>query len=418
MTRTIHSPRSRGRRKFLVQKPRGQFTSRVQAVGPEHFGIVTVDCAKVRSKFMLADFFGTVHVPPTVVAHRQGELQAAAERIRHALRAHQLADFVVAIERTGEYHRPVQRAFRELGWDVRLVHPFATYQYRQPADPGNKTDDTDVAALHRATVNGFGLTDTPWPDDYQQWQLLMRHRRHLVQRVTALRCQIREHLHAAMPGYAELFDDPWMSSVVLPLARQFGSATRIRQAGAQGLQQFLREAQLRCQPSTLSKTLAWAETAAPGHPQADFLRRLVAALDDDRLDKTRQILDLERTAASFLARTSSVRLLIIPGLNVVSAAELAGAMGPPGLYANANAITGRAGLMPSRYQSDRVDRANGPLRRCANRRLRTALLQIADNLVTCNHFIGARSLLWRRADKDPRALAGVAGLAATTATAG
>ena len=93
-------------------------------------------------------------------------------------------------------------------------------------------------------------------------------------------------------------------------------------------------------------------------------------------------------------------------------------MGPPGLYANANAITGRAGLMPSRYQSDRVDRANGPLRRCANRRLRTALLQIADNLVTCNHFIGARSLLWRRADKDPRALAGVAGLAATTATAG
>src|SRR5207245_10321479 len=180
-------PRARGRRKVLVQKPRGQFTSRVQAVGPEHFGIVTVDCAKVRSKFMLADFFGTVHVPPTVVAHRQGELQAAAERIRHALRAHQLADFVVAIERTGEYHRPVQRAFRELGWDVRLVHPFATYQYRQPADPGNKTDDTDLAALHRATVNGFGLTDTPWPDDYQQWQLLMRQRRRAGRRDGASR---------------------------------------------------------------------------------------------------------------------------------------------------------------------------------------------------------------------------------------
>ncbi len=227
MTRTIHSPRSRGRRKFLVQKPRGQFTSRVQAVGPEHFGIVTVDCAKARSKFMLADFFGTVHVPPTVVVHRQGELQAAIERIRQALSEHDLRDFVVAIERTGEYHRPVQRAFRQLGWDVRLVHSFATYQYRQPADPGNKTDDTDLAALHRATVNGFGLTDTPWPDDYQQWQLLMRHRRHLVQRVTALRCQIREHLHAAMPGYAELFDDPWISPVILPLARQFGSATRI-----------------------------------------------------------------------------------------------------------------------------------------------------------------------------------------------
>jgi hypothetical protein len=64
-------------------------------------------------------------VPPTVVVHRQGELQAAIERIRQALSEHDLRDFVVAIERTGEYHRPVQRAFRQLGWDVRLVHPFA-----------------------------------------------------------------------------------------------------------------------------------------------------------------------------------------------------------------------------------------------------------------------------------------------------
>jgi transposase len=398
----VRSSRRRGRNKILVQKPRGQFTHRVQAVGPEHFGIVTVDCAKARSKFMLADFFGNVHVPPTLVAHTQGDLQAAIERIRRALLDHDLRDFVVAIERTGEYHRPVQRAFRQLGWDVRLVHSFATHQYRQPADPGNKTDDTDLAALQRATVNGFGLADTPWPDDYQQWQLLMRHRRDLMHKLTALRCQIREHLHAAMPGYAELFEDPWTTPVALPLARHFGSAPAIRQAGLQGLQQFLTEAQLRCQQRTLVQILAWAETAAPGHPHADFLRSIISTLDEDRLVKTQQILALERSAAGFLTRTPYVLLLIIPGINVVSAADLGGEMGPPPLYANANAITGRAGLMPTRYQSDRVDHASGPLRRCANRRLRTALMQIADNLVKCNHYFGARSTLWRQSDKDPR----------------
>jgi len=402
MVAKVRSRPSLGRKKFLVQKPRGQFTSRVQAVGPEHFGIITVDCAKACSKFMLADFFGNVYVPPTVVAHTQGGLQAAAERIRGALAEHDLRDFLVAIERTGEYHRPVQRAFRQLGWDVRIVHSFATYQYRQPADPGNKTDDTDLAALHRATVNGFGLIDTPWPDDYQQWQLLIRHRRDLVQKASGLRCQIREYLHAAMPGYAELFKDPWITAVVLPLARHFGSAAALRQAGRQGLQRFLHQAQLRCQQTTLARILAWAETAAPGYPHVDLLRSIVSTLDDDRLEKTRQILALERTAASFLARTPYVLLLMIPGINVVSAADLAGEMGPPSLYANANAITGRAGLVPTRYQSDRIDRANGPLRRCANRRLRTALLQIAENLVVCNHYFGARSVLWQQADKDPR----------------
>ncbi len=59
----------------------------------------------------------------------------------------------------------VQRAFRQAGSEVRLVHPFATKQFRQPADPGNKTDDTDLAPIHRAAVNGLGLIE-PAPPPY------------------------------------------------------------------------------------------------------------------------------------------------------------------------------------------------------------------------------------------------------------
>jgi hypothetical protein len=58
--------------------------------------------------------------------------------------------------------------------------------------------------------------------------------------------------------------------------------------------------------------------------------------------------------------------------------------------------------MPSRYQSDQVDKSRGPLRRCGNRRLRAALLQIADNLVKKNHHFNARAAAWSRAGKDPR----------------
>jgi len=49
--------RSRQRvRKYLIQKPHGQVTQRVQQVGPEHFGVLCFDCAKARSKFMVANF--------------------------------------------------------------------------------------------------------------------------------------------------------------------------------------------------------------------------------------------------------------------------------------------------------------------------------------------------------------------------
>ncbi len=98
---------------------------------------------------------------------------------------HHIKDLIVVVERTGRYHGPIQRAFREARFEVRVFHPYATKQYRLPADPGNKTDDTDLSAIHRAAVNGFGLAE-PEPDPaYVRLQLLARHRRKSVhKRVT------------------------------------------------------------------------------------------------------------------------------------------------------------------------------------------------------------------------------------------
>jgi transposase len=387
----------------LIQKPGGQLSSRVQAVGPERFGVLCFDCAKARSKFMLANFYGAVLIPPQTVLHTRGQLQAMLEQIRQVSAQQQLRDQVVAIERTGEYHRPVQRACQQAGFDTRLVHPFTSKQFRQPADSGNKTDDTDLAAIFRATVNGFGLVEPVLPDDYQQLQLLVRHRRGLVAKRSALHCQMREHLHALLPGYAECFTDLWGNRLALPLARVCGPAETLRQDGGDGLRRLLAQHQLPARRDNVARILAWAETAPPSSPgpQHELRRMLLGALDDDRQQKSRQIAELEGRCAAYVARTPYLLLLVIPGINVVSIADLAGELGPITLYPQANAITGRAGLAPSRYQSDQVDR-DGPLRRRAHRRLRAALLQSADNLIACNHYFQAKAHLWARQGKDPR----------------
>ena len=97
--RTTHKGK-RSRCSDVLHRPRGLFHSRVQQVGPEHFGIVSVDCAKARSKWMLADFYGKVLIPPTVVAHNRVELDATIAQIRQALTTNGLYDMLVAIERT------------------------------------------------------------------------------------------------------------------------------------------------------------------------------------------------------------------------------------------------------------------------------------------------------------------------------
>ena len=229
-SRTRQRPSAR-RPAVSVGKPRGVLHPRVQQVGPEHFGIVCCDCAKARSKFLLADFYGRVLIPPTVVAHNRLELDAAVTRIREAFAEHQLHDGLVAIERTGRYHRLVQRTFAAAGFETRILHPFATKQYRQPVDPGNKTDDTDLSAIHRATVTGCALLEATRDEAWTTLQLLIRQRRDLVRKGAALNCQIRDHLEAALPGYAACFDKLWESPIPWHLLQHFPTAEQLRQAG-------------------------------------------------------------------------------------------------------------------------------------------------------------------------------------------
>jgi len=83
----------------------------------------------------------------------------------------------------------------------------------------------------------------------------------------------------------------------------------------------------------------------------------------------RRVFEVEREIAGDLVKTPYVRLMALPGINVVLAADLAGEMGPMHQYADANAITGRAGLFPSRSQSDQTDNS-GPIIRQSNRRIK------------------------------------------------
>ncbi len=379
-------------------KPSGIIQPRVQAVGPERFAVAAVDCAKARSKWMLCDFYGKVLLPPTEVEHGQMQMQLATVQFHEACERHGIRDAIVAVEMTGTYHRPIQRAFRKSGAETRLVHPFASSHYRQAENPDNKTDDHDLEAIFRAAVNGFGLLEPAWGETYLLLQLFSRHRRDLVEKRAKLQCQIRQYLERCMPGYAALFngDDLWRWPTALAVARNATTAEAIRQAGIPGVTRWLRAADIRFLRRTVEKIVAWAGNAADPDPLAMHICGVWQTLYADWRAKTEQIVELERQLAGFLVKTPYLLLLSMPGINVVSASELAGEMGPIEYYAHAKAVTGRAGLFPSRYQSDKVDRADGPLVHQRNARLRAAWMRVADNLLKCNAYYRGKFQLWKQ----------------------
>jgi len=393
-----------GSKKRFIGRPAGQIQERVQAVGPEHFGIVAVDCAKRRSKWMLCNFYGKVIVEPTVVEHTAGALRVMTQLFAEACRQEELTDTIVAIEMTGIYHKPVQRAFRKAGFDTRIVHPFASSHYRRPLHPDAKTDDHDLEAIFHAAVKGYGLATLPVGEAYQSLQAVSRHRHNLVKQRSRLMVQMRRLLHQTMPGFADLFEDDKLfhKSIALPIALEFSSADAIRQAGVGGIEGHLTKTKVRFQTRTIERIVAWAGAAAEPSELASLHTRQWQQLNEVRRLFDEQVAAAEREIAAFLVKTPYVLLLSVTGINVVSAGRLAGEAGPIEHYASARAINGRAGLYPSRYQSDEVDHADGALVRQCNRQLRGAAMLVAENLIKCHPHYRGLSALWAQQKVDPR----------------
>ena len=388
--RTRRKSTSISRNGRSLQKPSGVISPRVQKVGGEKFAIVCVDPAKHRSEWMMADYYGNLLIEQQTVEHQAACFKLAIAQIRETQQQHDIQDMIVVVERTGIYYLHPKRAFAKAGFDTRVVHPFATKQYRVPADPGNKTDGNDLNAQHRAAVAGFGLRELELESPYRELRLRARHRRNLVEKASALACQIRDHLHLSMPGFATLFDKLFAHKSAIAIARRCDSPAKVLQLGQARLSRYLHKLKIRHRIQTVDKVLAWAAQAADDNVQDGPLHHAIwTDLEELYQHFQQQIAALERTLAGDLVQTPYVRLMAIPGINVVSAAELAGEMGPIAGYPNANAITGRCGLYPSRHQSDQTDNDRGPIIRQANRRLRCVLMRIADNLAChCAYYRG------------------------------
>lgn len=395
-TKSKKSAPSKSRKRY-IGKPGGIIQQRVQDARPERFGVIAVDCAKRRSVWLLCDFYGRVIVEPTTVEHNAGALRAMIDQVKFHCQAEGIVDSIAAVEMTGIYHRPVQAAFRKAGFDTRVVHPFASSHYRQPLHPDNKTDPTDLEGIFHAAINGYGLATLPVDETYRALQRLTRHRRNLVKQRARLQVQIRALLHQSMPGFADLFEDDKLfnKSIAMTIAKQFSSADSIKNTKADGMATFLRKSKMRFQARTLDKIYAWSLQAADADPLQSLLTEQWKQLLEIRSLMTEQIQETERKTAHLLAKTPYVLLLSVTGINVVSAGELAGEAGPIEHYASATAINGRAGLYPSRYQSDEVDR-KGTVAKSCNRRLRAACILIAKNLIKCHSYYRGLAAIWQK----------------------
>lgn len=389
--------KQQSRRIRYIGKPSGVFQDRVVKVGAQRFGVVTVDCAKRRSKWMLCDFFGRVIIEPAVVEHNAGSLRVMTQQVQAAIESEGIIDTIVGVEVTGIYHRPVLAAFRKAGFDAREVHSYTSAHFRKTLHPNEKTDDHDLEAIFQAVCNGFGLTITPPQPIYQALQQYVRFRRTLVKQRAVLQTQIRDKMHRTMPGYADLFEASRLfhNRVAFCVAKAYPSAKQIEHAGAATIAAELQRQKIRFQQPTIDRIISWSRQAADPDACLNECTEIWKGYLKLHAQITEQVMQTERKIAVLLAKTPYILLLSLSGINVISAGELAGEAGPIEHYAGAGSINGRAGLFPSRYQSDEVNRTSGVAWSC-NRRLRAACILVAHNLIKCHPYYRGQAALLKQ----------------------
>ncbi len=358
----------------------------MREIGGDKFGVLVVDSSKKNGEFWFTDFYGEpMWDESRTFPITRGHLDQMMNVVDGTCREHGLKDLVVGIEQTGRYHRPIKRAL-EKRWDVKTIHPFVTKQLRQPASPGVKTDGVDLEAMIRAIIGGYGDDQRTVPVLYTKWQLINRAREDGVDRRTRLKQQSQERLHAFMPGYPGLFKNLWKDPGPLAIAELYGSSKRLLATDVESIRERLRGKSIRIMRPTINRVLAWAADAPSPDLGGALNRRLLS--DNLRLMEhfSRDITRYERQLAGYLVQTPFVLLLSIPGINVVSASGYGSEAGPITNYLKPSHINGRAGLFPSRYQSDETDCADGPMVGGRNARLRDAVMEITSNLILHNDY--------------------------------
>jgi len=100
-----------------------------------------------------------VLIAPTTVEHTRPDLDAAVAQVRHAF-AEPTSSTASSPSNAPALSSPRPTHLRRRRFETRILHPFVTKAVSQSAvDPGNKTDDTDLSAIHRATVTGCALME-------------------------------------------------------------------------------------------------------------------------------------------------------------------------------------------------------------------------------------------------------------------
>ena len=163
--------------------------------------VLSVDAAKGKSMFMLVNSDGEILIDSIEIKHNL----EGFEKIRKQVETFDISDLTVFMESTGIYHLPVERYFKENGFNTLVINSLTT-KNNYDTIRKTKTDKKDCYRLAKLFfVNEVKYHDLSKKDLYANLKALSRQYFYLLQHNVSCKNRYKRLLNICFPELEEIF---------------------------------------------------------------------------------------------------------------------------------------------------------------------------------------------------------------------
>ena len=385
----VKSKRKGCKKRQHIQKVKGRrFTDEIRNLDLQKVLVVPIDGGKNSHKALAANYFGDILQDPFEFTNSLSGVKMFDTILKRIISSIAAEKVIVGLESTGHYYENLYRHLIDLGYDVAMINPQSVYAQRSGQLNWCKTDEIDLCAIGQVLIDNQA-TETRLPEAlYYNLKQLARLRRDEARKRARLKMQIRVLCDHIFPGLqnTEIFSDFWSKSSIL-LLEYYPTPGSLIRLGVKRLSRFFKKHNTKLGTSTAERLINLAKNT---------LTRKAADLEAHLLNLKFKISDLKRAnekirklnieLARYLVQTPGILLLSIKEVNVPSAAEYLGEVGPLEQAGSAKKIIARAGLNPSRFQTSEYEREDNPITKRGSNPLRNICLIISQNLMAVNSY--------------------------------
>lgn len=389
----------------------------VRETGTDHMLIVAIDAAKFTHKAVISTFYGDVLVEPFEFDASMSGFDLLDSNLKSAMKKYEgeVKKVIIGIETTGHYYEDLVRRCHENGYHVRIINAATTAKERDTLLNWSKTDNLDLMAIVQSIINGRGTSSELPSGIIHTLQRLTRTRRELVHERTATQNHIRVHLdHVFREMQGKSVWTNGKRKHIQPFSNLFGKAPRylmrhyphpsdILNLGIDGIRDISIKENLKIRDKSIEILLDFAKSSISQTKELVEVDAFLLAQKLDLLDLLdKQIQLLERKIEDVFSQSEGIVILTVPGIGVVTGAELYAEMGDISDFDHSGQLIKMAGTNPIVKQSGGRKPTYYGISKQGRRTFRNITYQVGKSLAVNNPEMKQRYLTLKERGKHCR----------------